>query len=258
MNISAPQPDYPQTAAARGRVEPAPRRVRGFLDDELVFDTIAAQYVWEVPYYPQYYIPRADVRPEFLRDENHPQKVQFGASRRFSLVGSGQTHKSAVRVFDDGEGPVAGLVRFDWDRLTWFEEDEPIYGHPRNPYSRVDALRSHRHVRVELDGVLLADTTSPVLLFETGLPTRYYIDQSDVSFEQLVPSDTQTLCPYKGVTSGYWSVRVGDAVHPDLAWAYHYPLPAVAPIAGLVAFYNEKVDITVDGVPLERPQTHFG
>ena len=103
----------------------------------------------------------------------------------FTLAGAKETHSSAARVFDDGDGPVAGLVRFDWPALTWFEEDEPIYGHPRNPYVRVDALRSHRHVRVELDGVLLADTESPVLLFETGLPTRYYIDRTDVAFEHL-------------------------------------------------------------------------
>lgn len=162
--------------------------------------------MWEVPYYPQYYVP------------------QFGQSRTFSLVGDSQTHTSAARVFDDGEGPVAGLVdgegpvaglvRFEWEPLTWFEEDEPIYGHPRNPYVRVDALRSHRHVTVELDGMVLADTHSPVLLFETGLPTQYYIDRADVSFEHLEPSGSVTLCPYKGVTSGYWSVRVGTVCSP--------------------------------------------
>jgi uncharacterized protein (DUF427 family) len=250
--------DYPETAAARGRVEPAPRRVRGFLGNELVFDTTSASYVWEVPYYPQYYVPLADVRTDFLRDENHSQKVQFGPSRLHSVVGGGRAHKSAARVFDaDGDSPVAGTVRFEWDKLRWFEEDEPIYGHPRNPYSRVDALRSHRHVRVELDGVLLADTHTPVLLFETGLPTRYYIDPTDVAFEHLEATSTQTLCPYKGVTSGYWSVHVGDTVHPDLAWTYHYPLPAVAPIAGMVAFYNEKLEIAVDGVGLARPRTQF-
>ncbi|CNW57930.1 short-chain dehydrogenase of uncharacterised substrate specificity [Mycobacterium tuberculosis] len=250
--------DYPQMAATRGRIEPAPRRVRGYLGHVLVFDTSAARYVWEVPYYPQYYIPLADVRMEFLRDENHPQRVQLGPSRLHSLVSAGQTHRSAARVFDvDGDSPVAGNVRFNWDPLRWFEEDEPIYGHPRNPYQRADALRSHRHVRVELDGIVLADTRSPVLLFETGIPTRYYIDPADIAFEHLEPTSTQTLCPYKGTTSGYWSVRVGDAVHRDLAWTYHYPLPAVAPIAGLVAFYNEKVDLTVDGVALPRPHTQF-
>jgi uncharacterized protein (DUF427 family) len=253
-----PQRDYPQMAAERGRVEPSPRRVRGFVGGQQVFDTTHALYVWEVANYPQYYIPRADVRDEFLVDDDHPQKVQFGPSRLYSLAAAGTTHKGAARVFDaDGGGPVAGTVRFEWDSLDWFEEDERIVGHPRNPYARIDALRSHRHVHVEVDGVVLADTHTPVLLFETGLPTRYYIDRTDVVFANLEPSDTQTLCPYKGITSGYWSVRVGETVQQDLAWTYSYPLPAVAPIAGMIAFYNEKVDIAVDGVALPRPQTPF-
>ena len=97
--------DYPQMAAERGRIEPAPRRVRGYFDSTLVFDTIRARYVWEVPYYPQYYVPLSDVRTEFLKDENHAQKVQFGPSRMFSLVADGQTYASAARVFDEGDGP---------------------------------------------------------------------------------------------------------------------------------------------------------
>jgi uncharacterized protein (DUF427 family) len=245
-------------AAERGRVEPAPRRVRGYFHGELVFDTVGARYVWEVPYYPQYYIPLADVRTEVLIDENHAQRVQFGPSRTFSVTAAGRTQQAAARVFDaNGGHDVAGLVRFDWVALDWFEEDEPVVGHPRNPYSRVDALRSDRHVTVGLDGVLLADTHHPVLVFETGLPTRYYIDRTDVFFEHLEPTRTQTLCPYKGVTSGYWSAGVGDTVHPDVAWTYDYPLPPVAPIARLIAFYNEKLDITVDGKELGRPRTHF-
>jgi len=256
--MPVPALDYPQMAAVRGRTEPVPRRIRGFLGHELVFDTTSARYVWEVPYYPQYYIPISDVRDGFLRDEDHPQRVQFGPSRMFSLTGGTLTHESAARVFDDGEGAVAGLVRFEWEALTWFEEDEPIYGHPRNPYARVDALRSHRRVTVELDDVPLADTTCPVMLFETGLPTRYYIDQTEVAFGHLEPSSTQTLCPYKGVTSGYWSAHVGESVQSDIAWTYHSPLPAVAAVANMIAFYNERVDITVDGVKLARPQTHFG
>jgi uncharacterized protein (DUF427 family) len=245
-------------AAVRGRIEPVPRRIRGFLGRDLVFDTTAARYVWEVPYYPQYYVPLADVTPGVLRDDDHPQRVQFGPSRIFSLVSGSATADSAARVFDAGGGAVAGLVKFDWDALAWFEEDEPIYGHPRNPYARVDALRSHRHVTVAIDGVKLADTVSPVLLFETGLPTRYYIDRTDVAFEHLTRTTTRTLCPYKGVTSGYWSARVGETVHADLAWTYEAPLPAVAPITNLIAFYNEKVDITVDGLALARPRTHLG
>lgn len=250
--------DYPQMAAERGRVEPAPRRVRGYFDNTLVFDTTRARYVWEAPYYPQYYIPISDVRMEHLLDDDHPQRVQLGPSRLHSLTSHGRTHKAAARVYDtDGDGVVAGYVRFEWDTLDWFEEDEQVIGHPRNPYVRVDALRSHRHVKVEIDGVVLAETRSPVLLFETGLPTRYYIDRTDVSFEDLETSDTQSVCPYKGITSGYWSARVGDTLHPDIAWTYEYPMNQVAPVAGLIAFYNEKLDIFLDGQELPRPATHF-
>jgi len=129
--------------------------------------------------------------------------------------------------------------------------------HPRNPYSRVDALRSGRTVRVELDGTVLASSDAPVMVFETGLPTRYYLDRTAVRWEHLVPSDTVTACPYKGKTSGYWSVKIGGTVHDDLAWAYDFPTRQLLPIAGLIAFYNEKVDIFLDGQPLERPRTQF-
>jgi uncharacterized protein (DUF427 family) len=121
----------------------------------------------------------------------------------------------------------------------------------------VDALRSTRTVRVELDGVVLAESSSPVMVFETGLPTRYYLNQTDVDFTHLVPSDTVTACPYKGTTSGYWSVRIGDTEHPDLAWCYDFPTRQLLPISGLIAFYNEKADIFLDGRRLDRPQTHF-
>jgi uncharacterized protein (DUF427 family) len=121
----------------------------------------------------------------------------------------------------------------------------------------VDALRSTRTVRVELDGELLAESRSPVLVFETGLPTRYYLNRTEVDVTRLVPSPTQTSCPYKGMTSSYWSVRTQAATHADLAWAYDFPTRQLQPIAGLVAFYNEKVDISLDGTPLPRPKTHF-
>jgi uncharacterized protein (DUF427 family) len=252
-----PDRDYPQMAAERGRIEPAPRRVRGYFDDTLIFDTTRARYVWEAPYYPQY-IPLFDIRTEHLLDEDHPQRLQLGPSRLHSLTTDRRTHKAAARVYDsNGDGPVAGYVRFDWDTLDWFEEDEQLIAHPRNPYVRVDALRSHRHVKVEIDGVVLAETHSPVLLFETGLPTRYYVDRTDVSFDHLDTSNTQSVCPYKGITSRYWSAQIGDTVQPDIAWTYEYPMRQVAPITGLIAFYNEKVDTFVDGHKLPRPPTHF-
>src|ERR1700744_4033841 len=185
-----PDRDSPQVVGERGLIEPAPRRVRGYFDGTLVFDTTRAHYVWEIAYYPQYYIPLSDVRTEHLLDENHVQELQLGSSRLFSLTSNEKTHKSAARLYDSG--PVAGSVRFEFDALEWFEEDEPIIGHPRSPYARVDALRSHRHIRVELDGVMLAETHSPLLLFETGLPTRYYIDRTDVVFGHLDKTSTQT------------------------------------------------------------------
>ena len=150
------------------------------------------------------------------------------------------------------------MVRFDWDAPdAWFEEDEQVYVHPRNPYTRVDAIRSTRTVRIELDGVVLAASSSPVMVFETGLPTRYYLNRSETNLDHLIPTQTQTACPYKGNTSGYWSIRVGDTVHADRAWAYDFPTRQLQPIAGMIAFYNEKVDLYLDGDLLERPTTHF-
>lgn len=126
--------------------------------------------------------------------------------------------------------------------------------HPRNPYVRVDALRSTRTVEVQLEGVTLARAASTVIVFETGLPTRYYLDRTTVDFSRLVPSDTLTRCPYKGTTSSYWSVRLAGDLRADVAWSYDFPTRQLQPIAGLVAFYNDKVDILVDGRLLERPR----
>jgi uncharacterized protein (DUF427 family) len=251
--------DYPQMAAVAGRIEPAPRRVRAWLGGEQIFDTTRASYVWEWPYYPQYYIPRQDVEQRFLVDEGHEQRLRLGTARRHGLQAGGLDRPGSVRVFgDDASAGAAGTVRFEWDALdAWFEEDEEIFVHPRNPYVRVDALRSHRHVRVEVAGVVLAQSRTPVLVFETGLPTRYYVDRADVDLGALVRTDTQTACPYKGVTTGYWSGRLDGDDHRDIAWSYTYPTRQLLPIAGLVAFYNERVDTYLDGVKLVRPRTHL-
>jgi uncharacterized protein (DUF427 family) len=128
---------------------------------------------------------------------------------------------------------------------AWFEEDEEVWSHPRSPYNRVDALRSSRHVRIELEGVLLAESDAPVCVFETGLRTRHYLDRDCVDFSLLERTETVTSCPYKGFTSDYWSVRAGDKLHEDVAWSYKFPTRELLPIAGLVAFYDEKVEVTV-------------
>jgi uncharacterized protein (DUF427 family) len=150
------------------------------------------------------------------------------------------------------------LVRLDWDAMSeWFEEDEIVYTHPRDPYTRVDVLASSRQVRIEADGVVLAETRSPRLLFETGLPTRYYLPLADVRMDLLRPSSSETYCPYKGV-AGYFSLAKEDRIRPDIAWVYRTPLPESQKVAGLVSFYNERVDIYVDGKLQERPRSRTG
>ena len=252
-------PDYPQAIVPVDHVEPVPRRIRAVLDGRVVIDTTSARYVWEWPYYPQYYIPIGDFAPDVLVDETHEEHLRRGTARRHGLrTADGVRSGVAHHYLSSGVEGVAGTVRVDWAALdAWFEENEEVFVHPRNPYTRVDALRSDREVEVGFEGLVLARSTRPVLVFETGLPTRYYLDRLDVDVSYLVPSETVTSCPYKGTTSAYWSVDVGGRVEPDLAWAYDFPTRQLLPIAGMVAFYNEKVDLVVDGVRLERPQTKF-
>lgn len=247
--------EYPQPITQAGHIAPVPRRVRAFLGAHTLFDTVEARYVWEQPQYPQYYVPLADVDAQLLVDEEREERQPLGAVRVHGLRAGEETRPSAVRVFTEDAAPgLAGLVRFDWAAPeAWFEEDERIFVHPRSPYTRVDALRSGRTVRVELEGVTLAESSSPVLVFETGLPTRYYLDRTDVDFSRLVPSETRTACPYKGRTSAYWSVRVNGHTHEDLAWCYDFPTRQLTPIAGLVCFYSERTDTYVDGRLLPRP-----
>jgi uncharacterized protein (DUF427 family) len=251
--------DYPAMIAATNHIEPVPRRIRAVVAGTTILDTTSAVYVWEWPNYPQYYIPVGDIRQDVLVDENHVQKLSRGTAHRFGLKVNDVARPGALRIYQQDAIPgLAGMARLEWDALdAWFEEDEQVFVHPRNPYTRVDALRSTRQIRVELDGVLLAESSCPVMVFETGLPTRYYLGRTDVNFSHLTPSDTVTACPYKGNTSNYWNIQTRDTTHPDLAWAYDFPTGALLPIAGLVAFYNEKVDIVLDGRRLDRPVTHF-
>jgi uncharacterized protein (DUF427 family) len=249
-----PEPAYPEPLVPPGGIAPVPRRLRGLLGGTWVFDTQRALYVWEWPPYPQYYLPLADMADGVLVDEGRSTRTDRGKAALWGLRVGNLTRPAAVQVLGgDAPEPLRQTARIDWAALdTWFEEDEPVFVHPRNPYARVDAVRSTRSVRVELAGVVLAEAAGSIIVFETGLPPRYYLD-----LPHLEPSDTVTSCPYKGTTSQYWSVRVGDGLHPDLAWSYEFPTRELLPIAGLVAFFNEKVDLFLDGRPLERPLTPF-
>ncbi len=251
--------DYPKMNTRLDHIEPVPRRIRAVAGHRSVVDTLEAHYVWEWANYPQYYVPRRDVVEELLVTRGDTEDTSRGTVQWFWLASTGIDGPPAARlVIESDHRPLLDTFRFEWDALDhWYEEDEEVFVHPRNPYARVDAVRSTRDVRIELGGLVLAESRSPVMVFETGLPTRYYLNRTEVSFEHLVPSDTVTRCPYKGTTTGYWSAVIDGEVHEDLAWCYDFPTHQLAPIAGLVAFYNEQLDVFVDGRLLERPRTHF-
>jgi uncharacterized protein (DUF427 family) len=250
------RPTGETTTKRRGiRIEPGRKRVRVYLGGELVADTIQPMLVWEVPYYPMYYFPVSDVRTDLLQlEDGVGHSPSRGDGQRFSV--KGRPH-AALRYEDSPIEELRDLIRFDWHSMdAWFEEDEQVFTHPRDPYTRVDILASSRHVRVEVGGTTIAESTSLRILFETGLPARYYLPKTHVRMDLLTPTDSVSHCPYKGQAE-YWSVRAGDSVQDDLAWSYRAPFAESQKIAGLVAFYNEKVDIYVDGALQDRPVTKF-
>lgn len=241
----------------RVKVETGQKRVRVYLRGKLVADTLRPLLVWEVPYYPTYYVPLTDVRADLDPNGITEHSPSRGDSTGYDVAVEGlRAEGAALRYLDSPLTELKDAVRLDIAAFDWFEEDEQVFVHPRDPYSRVDILGSSRHVRVEIDGVTVADSHSPRILFETGLPARYYLPLTDVRMDLLTASDTHTSCPYKG-TADYWNVRVGDTDHPDVVWIYRTPLPESQKVAGLACFYNEKVDIYLDGVRQDRPHTPF-
>jgi uncharacterized protein (DUF427 family) len=243
------------------RTLPSERWVRGYAGGETVVDTRRALLFWEEPVpVPHYAFLRDDVRTGLLveTDIEGEDDRFFGptgpVSVMYDLVVGERRRRRAAWVRDDPA--LAGYVVVSWkpgvlDR--WTEEDEEVIAHPRDPYSRVDAIPSSRQVEVSVGEPVLASTASPALLFETGLPTRYYFPFDDVRWEHFEEVTHRTVCPYKGYADRYWNAAGLDRI----AWSYTEPLPAVAAIAGRVAFYNEHVDVRVDGTLLKRPLSPF-
>lgn len=243
------------TADEPFRIESCQKRVRVMLAGQWVAHTASALLVWEKPYYPTYFFPTEDVVDGVL--------VPAGESRRSSRLGPAEVYdvevegvRAAAAARRHAVSPIVALrdaVAFEWGAMDhWFEEREEVFVHARNPYTRIDVLASDRHVRIEVNGTVLAETTSPTMLFETGLPARTYFPMTDLRMDLLEPSDSVTRCPYKGAAS-YWSF----ADHADVAWSYSHPVRESIGIAGLVAFYDERVDVFVDGVLQERPKSVF-
>jgi uncharacterized protein (DUF427 family) len=239
----------PTRARGRVRVEQGGKRIRAYLGGELVADTERPLLVWEKPYYPTYYFPLADVRADLMSEDGQvAHSPSRGDAKVFTVRAGGHERAGAALYYE--QSPFDELhetIRLDWGAMdAWFEEDEEVFTHPRDPYTRVDILSSSRHVRVQLDGVTIADSTKPTLLFESRLPTRYYLPKTHVRMDLLVPTPTVSHCPYKGQAE-YWSVALGETIVQDAAWSYRTPLPESQRIAGLVCFYPDKVDLYVDG-----------
>src|SRR5215472_11064504 len=260
------------------RHEPTAKRIRAVLDGDTVVDTTRALLVWEPRrIVPSYAVPADDIAaelapadtaaadvtgtigahmPELSRrpvlDPSVPFAVHTAEGRAAGLTTGQQTRPEAG--FYPADPGLAGYVVLDFGAFdAWYEEDELNVAHPRDPFHRIDVLPSSRRVRVELDGHVLAESSRPTLLFETMLPTRYYLPRDDIR-AQLIASSTRTYCAYKGQAS-YWSATAGDRVVPDLAWTYQQPRHDAAQVRGLIAFFAERLDVTVDGERTDRPIT---
>jgi uncharacterized protein (DUF427 family) len=258
------------------RYEPTEKRIRADLGDRTVIDSRRAMLVWEPKrVVPSYAVPVEDVDAEVaaapaagpdeptgtaaietsrlghrvVLDPTIPFSVHTteGVALTVGTPGGGRT----AAAFRPSDPALADYLVLDFKAFdAWYEEDERNLAHPRDPFHRIDILHSSRHVRVELGGVLLGESRRPYLLFEPPLPVRFYLPAEDVRTERLQPSETRTFCAYKGEAS-YWSAA-GEA---DLAWTYREPLREATEITGRIAFFNERVDLVVDGEHLERPIT---
>ncbi len=260
------------------RYEPTAKRIRAILGGATVVDSARAMLVWEPRrVVPSYAVPVDDVRGELVPagaaaadvtedigfrmpdvssrpvlDPSIPFAVHTAEGQVVDLLAGGQSRPGAA--FRVADADMAGYVVLDFNALdSWYEEDELNVAHPRDPFHRIDVLPSSRQVSLELDGQLLAQSSRPTLLFETMLPTRYYLPREDIRAE-LVPSSTRTYCAYKGQAS-YWSAALDGRQLSDLAWTYQNPLHDAAQVRGLVAFFTERIDVILDGERLERPLT---
>lgn len=229
--------------------EDSPRLVRVELSGHTVARSARMKLLHETGLPPVYYFPEEDVRRQLLVESDHTSHCPFkGTARYFSVRIGDRRVEDAVWTYPEpieGAPPLTGYMAFYWDQMdAWYEENEQVYVHARDPYHRIDALESARHVRLSQGGQLVAQSERPVVLFETGLEPRYYLPLEDVRRERLVPSTRHTRCPYKG-RADYFSLQLGPRLERDLVWTYPEPLPEAGKIAGLVCFYHERMKLEV-------------
>jgi uncharacterized protein (DUF427 family) len=246
------EPPAPGTALY---LEPTPKRIRVEVGGEVIADSRRAMLLHESGHQPIYYFPPEDVRDEFLEpSDRHTRCPKKGEASYFTIRAGGEVVEAGAWYYPDPLPDAPSLLKdaiaFYFDRMgRWLEEGEEIGVHPRDPYHRIDVLATDRQISVSLDGELLAETSRALGLFESNLPARWYIPREDV-VAGLEPSDTVTRCPYKGAAS-YYSVAGADG--KDLVWCYDEPLAEVGRIKGMLCFFNERVDIELDGELQERP-----
>lgn len=231
--------------------EDFPRRVRAMLNGEVVADSEKAKMLHETGHLPLYYFPEEDVNWELLESTDHTTHCPFKGDAAYWSVKSGDREaENAVWGYPEPleQSPwLAGYVSIYFDAMDqWLEEDEEVTVHPRDPYHRVDVRESSRHVKVTVDGDTVAETERPRILFETGLPPRYYIPPEDVNTSLLKESDTQTHCPYKGAAS-YRSVEANGKAIEDVAFFYPEPLPEAAKVEGYLCFLGDEIETEVEG-----------
>ncbi|MGH9251948.1 MAG: DUF427 domain-containing protein [Acidimicrobiales bacterium] len=237
-------------------LEPSPRRIRGIVGDQVVVDCKAPMLFFERGELPRYYFSREGVRTDLLTPNGRTEEAEGkGTARYLDLAVGDRVVENAAWTYESGGGLVPDLrpyVAFYWRSLDrWLEEDMEALAHARDPYHRVDAVPSSRRVRASVDGEVLAESERTVVIFETALPPRWYFPREDVR-AGLEPSDLRTTCAYKGHAS-YWSVQVDGSSRPNLAWTYEQPRRDAEPVQDMVCFFNEQVDIDLDGEPAQRP-----
>jgi uncharacterized protein (DUF427 family) len=243
-------------------VSDSPRNVRVMFAGETLADSKRVKLLREAGVLPVYYFPKDDVRTELLKPTDYHTRCPYkGAASYWTVATNNRVAENAVWSYLQPLTEAAALTdhySFEWNKMdAWYEEDEEIFVHPRDPFKRVDVLLSKRHVRVVVDGQTVADTKRPRLLFETNHPVRYYIPQEDVRMDLLEKTATTSRCPYKGIAS-YWSVKIGGRVRPDLAWGYLYTIPECPKVKDLICFFPERgAEIYVDGEKIPTPQTKW-
>jgi uncharacterized protein (DUF427 family) len=239
-------------------LEPTAKRIRVVVAGETIADSRRAMVLHESGHQPIYYFPPEDVRSDLLEgSDRHTHCPKKGDASYYTIRVGDRVVDAGAWYYPEplpGAPPISYLIAFYFNRMDhWYEEAEEILGHPRDPYHRIDVIATDRHVKVSLEGELLAESDRAIALFESNLPPRWYLPAEDVRAE-LEPSDTITRCPYKGLAS-YYSVKLADgaAEGKDLIWYYPEPLPEASRIAGLLCFFNERVDLELDGELQARP-----